>query len=101
MPSASVQPLAGTDYSLVPTTRLQRDIPAPPVRRVEPATAWTVEYERTYAGATVQRTTVHRSDCWSIQGRSEEITDEQEARAAMAQASARGCILCGTDQSLA
>ncbi|MFJ8848393.1 DUF6233 domain-containing protein [Streptomyces cyaneofuscatus] len=101
MPSASVQPLTGTDYSLVPTTRLQRDSPAPPVRRVEPATAWKVEYERMPAGSSVVRTTVHRSDCWSIQGRSEEITDEHEARAAMAQRSARGCTLCGTDQSLA
>ncbi|MFI5905493.1 DUF6233 domain-containing protein [Streptomyces cyaneofuscatus] len=99
MPSASVKPLAGADYSAVPTTRLQRDIPAPPVRRVQPATAWTVEYERHYAGA-VQRTTVHRFDCWSVQGRSEDITDEHEAGAAMAKPSARGCIICGTDQSL-
>ncbi|WOP07057.1 DUF6233 domain-containing protein [Streptomyces cyaneofuscatus] len=68
---------------------------------MEPARAWAVEYERHYAGATVQRTTVHRSDCWSIQGRSEDITDEHEARAAMAKTSARGCTLCGTDQSLA
>lgn len=66
---------------------------------MKPATAWTVEYERHYAGA-VQRTTVHRFDCWSVQGRSEDITDEHEAGAAMAKPSARGCIICGTDQSL-
>ncbi|MET9097180.1 DUF6233 domain-containing protein [Streptomyces cyaneofuscatus] len=101
MPSAAVRPLTGADYALVPTTRLRRDIPAPPVRRVEPATAWRVEYERHRADREVQRSTVHRADCWSIRGRYEEITDEREARAAMARTSARGCILCGTDQSLA
>ncbi|MFD3970377.1 DUF6233 domain-containing protein [Streptomyces cyaneofuscatus] len=100
MPSTSVQPLPGTDYSTVPTTRLQQNIPAPPVRRVEPATAWTVEYERTAASSAVARTTVHRSDCWSIRGRREEITDEGQAREAMAAPHARGCILCGTDRSL-
>ncbi|MEU0382614.1 DUF6233 domain-containing protein [Streptomyces cyaneofuscatus] len=95
-----MKPLAGTDYSAVPTTRIQQGTPAPPVRRVQPATAWKVEYERHYVGA-VQRTTVHRSDCRSVQGRSEDITDEHEARAAMAKPSARGCIICGTDQSRA
>ncbi|MCD9904576.1 DUF6233 domain-containing protein [Streptomyces sp. MT29] len=44
---------------------------------------------------------MHRADCWAADGETELITDEQHARAAMQRPNARGCILCGTDMSLA
>ncbi|MFF5338495.1 DUF6233 domain-containing protein [Streptomyces sp. NPDC013181] len=51
-------------------------------------------------GSDVHRTSVHRADCWAAaEGRV--LHSEEEAREAMRRPGARGCILCGTDMSLA
>ncbi|WP_206431898.1 DUF6233 domain-containing protein [Streptomyces sp. ADI97-07] len=74
------------------------EVPPPPPGAVQPqpATAWRIVDERRAYDSPVQPTTVHRSDCWGAR----EVGSLEEARAAMAQQGARGCILCGTDQSL-
>ncbi|MEV6750672.1 hypothetical protein AB0N21_41290 [Streptomyces sp. NPDC051080] len=46
MPASRAAPVAGADYSVVPTTRLPTDIPAPPVHTVQPPTRWLVIPER-------------------------------------------------------
>ncbi|MGW0785901.1 DUF6233 domain-containing protein [Streptomyces sp. NPDC002913] len=101
MPATHVEPVPGADYSAVETTRLPQDIPppAPPLRRPTPATQWRIERERRPYTQTTERTTVHRSDCPTA-GDGPPIDTQTEARAAMAQPGARGCAICGTDQSL-
>ncbi|WP_331719486.1 DUF6233 domain-containing protein [Streptomyces sp. NBC_01174] len=102
MPATHITPVAGADYSAVPTTRLPQDIPppAPPIRPPAPATAWSVERERRPYTETTARTVVHRSDCPTARP-GPAIDTEAKARDAMAQPGARGCAVCGTDQSLA
>ncbi|MEV0580930.1 DUF6233 domain-containing protein [Streptomyces sp. NPDC050392] len=105
MPASSTAPVTGADYSMVPTTRLSQDIPPPPISTVQPvpATRWLVVHERHAYDSCVRRTVVHRADCWQATRESggTELGTEAEARAAMAEPNARGCIGCGTDQSLA
>lgn len=94
-------PVPGVDYAAVPTIRLPQDVPLPPASTVRPvpATSWRIVAERRAYDSDIQRTTVHRADCWGAK-EGQEIASEQEARAAMSQPGARGCTLCGTDQSL-
>lgn len=102
MPADHASPLPGTDYGPVPTTYLPPvDLPPPPATTTlpTPATAWRVIQERHAYDSTTRRTTVHRADCWSISG-GQELHTLAEAREAMNQPHARGCILCGTDMSL-
>ncbi|MER5617553.1 DUF6233 domain-containing protein [Streptomyces sp. NPDC002215] len=102
MPASSTAPLPGADYTAVPTTRLPQDIPPPVTVRPTPATRWAAITERHAYDSDVRRTTVHRADCWQVtqQGGGTELGTEEEARAAMSQATAQGCISCGTDQHL-
>ncbi|MER6240021.1 DUF6233 domain-containing protein [Streptomyces clavifer] len=101
MPAARAEPVPGTDYTGVPSVYLPREVPPPPASAVqpEPATAWRIVTERHAYDSEVKRTTVHRSDCWGAR-EGEEVGSEDEARTAMVRPGARGCVLCGTDQSL-
>lgn len=102
MPADKIAPLSGTDYSAVPTTYLTPlDVPAPPPSpvRIQPATAWRIIQDRHAYDSDIRRTSVHRADCWAAEG-GQVLDTETAAREAMRQPHARGCILCGTDQSL-
>ncbi|MFE7752141.1 DUF6233 domain-containing protein [Streptomyces sp. NPDC057428] len=101
MPAAQSRPVDDADYTDVPTVYLPPEIPTPPPSRVlpTPATSWLVVTERRAYTSEIQPTTVHRADCWGAR-EGEEITSVEEARAALSRPGARGCVLCGTDQSL-
>ncbi|MFJ2589706.1 DUF6233 domain-containing protein [Streptomyces sp. NPDC087538] len=102
VPVAHVASVPGADYSAVPTKRLTELVPLPPVSAVQPApaTRWLVDTERLPRSGNVQPTAVHRADCWAV-ANGTAIASLGAAREAMARPGARGCIICGTDMSLA
>lgn len=85
----------------VPTVRLSRGVP-PPASTVQPdpATQWRIVRERHAYDAEIRRSSVHRADSWTVHEKGTLVDSEAEARAAMAGPGARGCTICGTDQSL-
>ncbi|WP_416069443.1 DUF6233 domain-containing protein [Streptomyces sp. PA03-2a] len=59
-----------------------------------------VQAERHERWGLDRRTSVHRADCWAVHEKGPLVDTEAEAHAAMAGPGARGCAICGTDQSL-
>ncbi|MFJ1839891.1 DUF6233 domain-containing protein [Streptomyces sp. NPDC088175] len=101
VPADRAAAVPGADYSAVPTARLAAPGPPPPaITTRPPATRWLVEAERLPRSGGAQPTAVHRADCWAVT-KGTELTTLAAARAAMARPGARGCIVCGTDMSLA
>ncbi|MFF0290899.1 DUF6233 domain-containing protein [Streptomyces sp. NPDC005262] len=64
------------------------------------STQWRIVKQHRACDANVRRTSVHGAGCSTVHGKRTLVDSEAATRAAMAEPGARGCAICGTDQSL-